>query len=187
MTILMSMKNASGDNILTNNENVILINNIFSPKVNLDIIKLLSESSWKIGTDNSQTKLQRILEGNYSGFTFVSFAEGKSYDPILNVYADIIFKQILHELNLNAYLYRVFWNMYYKNHSTFVHKDMDTSDWISVIYNLHTTDGGTEIDGKFYPDVNGQAKVFKSFIDHKGVSVTKDPVRFNLNMVLKKI
>ena len=44
-----------------------------------------------------------------------------------------------------------------------------------------------EIDGKFYPDVNGQAKVFKSFIDHKGVSVTKDPVRFNLNMLLKKI
>jgi hypothetical protein len=52
------------------------------------------------------------------------------------------------------------------------------------LYSLNTTDGGFYLEDKFFPDIMGQAKVFKSNIKHKGVGPIKDKARFNLNMII---
>ena len=46
--------------------------------------------------------------------------------------------------------------MYLKESQGELHTDRPLSNFISVVYNLHTTDGSTEIDGKFYNDIEGQ-------------------------------
>jgi hypothetical protein len=180
MTITANMMNASG-------EEVQIINNVLPRSINLDLIKILSEKSWRIGFDINESRLSTLLSGNYRGFTIASYDNQNSYDDFLNIYANIIYKKILEQLNIDGNLLRFYWNMYYRNHNGRVHKDSKKRNYISIIYNLHTTDGGTQINNKFYPDINGQAKIFNSFIDHKGFGPKKDNVRFNLNIVFEKI
>jgi hypothetical protein len=64
------------------------------------------------------------------------------------------------------------------------HTDNDNDNRISILYNLHTTDGGFYLEDKFFPDIMGTAKVFKSNIKHKGIGPIKDKARFNLNIVV---
>jgi hypothetical protein len=166
---------------------VILINNILPKQINLDIIKLLCERSWKIGFDVDEKIIDTLISGKYAGFIYGSYANEKSYDDALNIYADVVYKKILEKFNIKGQLLRFYWNMFYKNHNSKIHKDIPEKGFFSILYNLHTTDGGTEINNNFFPDVNGQAKVFNSFLDHKGIGPQKDNVRFNLNIVFKKI
>ena len=57
---------------------------------------------------------------------------------------------------------RIHWNYYSKGQEGVGHVDRDEDRYISILYNPLTTDGGTEIKKVFYPDIAGQAKVFKS-------------------------
>jgi len=162
-----------------------IINNILPKKTNLDIIRILSESNWKIGTDANESKISRIFSGNHGGFVNLSYIEKTSYDDSLNIYADIVFKKVLEELNIEGVPLRFLWNMYFKNQNGIVHRDKEEKQFISIMYNLHTSDGGIEIDGTFYPDVIGQAKVFESYVNHRGLGPKEDNVRFNLNIIFE--
>ena len=73
--------------------------------------------------------------------------------------------------------------MYLKGSEGEFHQDRPDSNCISAVYNINATDGGTEIDGKFYNDVESQAKIFKSNILHKGFGPKESNVRFNLNLI----
>jgi hypothetical protein len=102
----------------------------------------------------------------------------------LNIYARLIANILSLKLNFkyNA-IQRVYWNYYFKGQGGIGHVDSDTKHNVSVVYNMINTDGGTEILNKFYPDIEGQAKVFKSEWFHKGVSTNLDKSRLSLNIV----
>ena len=60
------------------------------------------------------------------------------------------------------------------------------NDFVSAVYSLHTNDGGTEVKGKFYPSIEGQAVMFDSDVFHRGIPPKKDRHRFNLALVIRR-
>lgn len=168
------------------------INNILTDKDNLRILDLLFERPFNIGNEANLSKTHSaILEGyQHAGFTHVT-ADLKCQNQLnindpLNVYVEIITNKVFKTLNLNyRYIERAHWNYYLKGQQGVGHIDRETSDYISILYNMHTTDGGTEILGKFYQDKGSEAKVFMSNWDHKGVSTKNDKARTSLNIVVR--
>ena len=77
--------------------------------------------------------------------------------------------------------------MYLKKAETDPHRDTPDQNFKSILYNLHTTDGGIKIENDFYSDKMGQAKIFNSNLIHQGFGPTNDNVRFNLNIMFKEI
>ena len=81
---------------------------------------------------------------------------------------------------------RINWNWYNKNSVTEFHQDSIDDNYYSILYNLHTNDGGTEfkINDKveFYPSVAGEALFFPSKILHRGIAPKTTPNRFILNI-----
>jgi hypothetical protein len=164
-----------------------LLNNILPKTVNHIIINELTNHHWFIAWDKFKNRSEKIFSNKNSGFSLITMNEGKiEINSILNVYGQIIFNIIAEKLKIKAELNRIFWNMYLKESEGEFHTDMNGSDFFSVVYNLHTTDGGTEIDGKFYLDVESQAKIFKSNSLHRGIGPKQSNVRFNLNLIFKK-
>jgi len=116
--------------------------------------------------------------------TYCKTKEIKTCNLELNLYADLILDNICEKLKIkNFNLERIMWNLYFSSDEGDYHVDNYENNFLSVLYSLHTTDGGIIIDNNFINDKQGEAKVFKSSILHKGVGPTKDKVRFNLNMV----
>ena len=60
---------------------------------------------------------------------------------------------------MNAVIERFMWNMYYPNQESFVHTDVDKDkdNFLSILYNLNTTSGGTKIKDVFYKDQENSA------------------------------
>ena len=169
-----------------------IFEDILPPKINIEIIKGLVKQHWQIAYDGfHDERFENIFRQKNNGFNITSFDrscrdEQITSNPFLNIYAEIIGTTIMHKLNIDNYSFdRFFWNMFFSNSQTDIHKDREVPGYLSILYCLHTTDGGTEIGGKKYEDKMGIAKVFDSHIDHKGLSPIKDPVRFNLNIVAK--
>jgi len=173
------------------------INNILPFQTNKDIIEILiNEARWKIASDwgrlNEKEKsfnVNKMLDENISnaGFSFVTF--DKKYNlyvnTTLNLYGDIIFYTIKNKLKTIQTLHRIYWNYYDTSSKAALHKDELEDGYYSIIYNLHTNDGGTEINNKFYPSIEGQALIFPSNVWHKGIASTEFKHRFNLNMIVK--
>ena len=174
-----------------------LINNILPYQTNQDIISMLiSQAKWVLADDNGRhgdirltATFEKMLKQNVSnaGFAYVSYDRRFNIhlNTPLNLYADIIFYTIKNKFKKIASLERVYWNYYDSSSEPNLHKDELEKGYMSIIYNLHTNDGGTLIDKKFYPSKESQAIVFPSNIFHKGVSSQKMKHRFNLNMIVK--
>jgi len=171
-------------------EKVKIIYNILPKETNLDILRTLANSGlWEIAKDQSnECRLNRITQ-KPTGFLLKSIEDGKIQTPgDLVLYSKIIFDLVNEKVNFNKIaLNRVFWNLYTPIAFPNEHMDNENNNFTSLIYTPHTTDGGTIIDGKFYPDIMGQVKIFKSNILHKGVAPKKDLARFNLNIVIEHI
>jgi|TARA_E500000318_G_scaffold56066_1_gene52133 hypothetical protein len=173
------------------------VNNILPFQTNRDIIQMLiNEARWKIASDVGRfngeklnSDIDKMLDDDVSnaGFSCVTFDRKYNHkvNTALNLYGDIIFYTIKNKLKTIETLYRIYWNYYDTSSKASLHKDELEEGYYSVIYNLHTNDGGTEIDNKFYPSVEGQALVFPSNVLHKGIASTKSKHRFNLNMIVK--
>ena len=163
-----------------------LVNNILSVEINKQIINDLVNHHWYIAWDNDMNRVEKIFSNKNNGFSIITYDYGKPIgNSPLNKYGKMVFDIVIKKTKLKAELERIFWNMYFKNSESELHKDRPKENFISVVYNLHTTDGGTEIDDKFYKDMEGQAKIFNSNILHKGVGAKNSNVRFNLNLILK--
>jgi hypothetical protein len=172
----------------------ILVDDVLPPQENLEILKLLSSRPWGIQheTSNKSDKVLAAFDNNtaHTGFAHVTMDSidhnypGHPEDPLF-IYARLITNLILFKLNVpQPNLYRVHWNYYTQGQQGIGHTDHDSNRFISILYNPHTTDGGTEILDKFYPDKMSQAKVFKSSWIHRGITVKKDKARASLNIVL---
>jgi len=162
------------------------LNNILPKKTNKRIIAHLTNHYWFIARDELplMKRLEKIFSNKNSGFSLITMDKGKpQLDSVLNVYGEMIFDIIVARLKIKATLERIFWNMYLKESEGGNHQDRPDENCLTALYNLHTTDGGVEVDGKFYGDVESQAKVFKSNTLHRGFGPKKDNVRFNLNLL----
>ena len=173
------------------------INNILPFQTNKDIIQMLiNQARWKIASDvgrfegeERNTDVNKMLDKNINnaGFSHVTFDRkfNLHLNTPLNLYGDIIFYTIKNKLKTIQTLYRLYWNYYDTSSKAALHKDELEDGYYSIIYNLHTNDGGTEINNKFYPSIEGQALIFPSNVWHKGIASTKSKHRFNLNMIVK--
>lgn len=165
---------------------VTLLNNLLPKTVNQTIINELTNHHWFIAWDKVKNRSEKIFSDKNSGFSITTMNDGKiEVNSVLNVYGQIIFNIIIEKLKIKAKLDRIFWNMYLKESESEFHTDRTDSNCFSVVYNLHTTDGGLVVNDKFYPDVESQAKIFKSNSVHKGIGPKQYNVRFNLNLIFK--
>jgi hypothetical protein len=102
----------------------------------------------------------------------------------LNEAAYFILSKIGIHLGIKKYIpYRYTWNYYNRSSTGTPHTDYEYDNFISVLYNLNTNDGGTIINDKMYNSVAGRAVIFKSNVLHHGVGPTKSAQRYNLNIV----
>lgn len=166
-----------------------ILENILPVKTNLELLRCISYEKWEIAKDACEDTPLNVILQKPTGFLLriVEDRELKINTRML-IYSNIILNIVCEKLNIKNFdVDRVFWNLYTPLAYPSDHKDNESSDYLSLLYSPHTTDGGTEIDGKFYPDKMGQAKLFKSNTLHKGCAPKKDLARFNLNIVFKEI
>tara|TARA_R110000803_G_scaffold138979_1_gene205661 strand:- start:49 stop:579 length:531 start_codon:yes stop_codon:yes gene_type:complete len=169
----------------------IVVTNILTNKDNEYILSLLMERNFKIGKEANSTRMQSALHKDckHVGFTHITCDIEENQllnmnDP-LNVYASIVVNKIVETANIKFnFINRIHWNYYLQGQEGIGHVDKNTDNYLSILYNIQTTDGGTEILGKFYKDSEGEAKIFKSNWIHKGFSTKEDKARTSLNIVL---
>ena len=163
-----------------------IIKNILPKESNKEILNYLcNEVSWYIAREHKKPYDIIFKDNLHLGYAYCSNLVPNQ--EILNIPANIIMNTVLEKTNRKGKLFRFMWNMYNKNQESFAHVDHHLENYISVIYALHTTDGGTEINDKFYKDQESEAKIFKSNVTHRGIGPKKNFVRFNLNIVIELI
>ena len=167
-----------------------ILDEILPIDTNLKILDLVTKHEWFISRDEMHLSPLETLMSYNTGLQNITYQEGKdgSQYKELNDYAQLILDQVSKRLKIKTEPHRFFWNLYYTTSISKYHKDWPIPNKCkTIVYNLHTTDGGTDIDGKIYKDKMGQAKVFESNLLHKGVSCVKDLVRINLNIIFREI
>lgn len=183
-------------NIL-NIQEPILLDDIIPPVENVELIKHLCTRDFRIQHEDNngvESKFKSAFVNNYKHVGFALLTKDVSVsdlytDPLdpLFLWSRMITSIITWKLKIESFkqIYRIHWNYYYGDQEGIGHTDQSENNFISILYNPHTTDGGTEILGKFYQDKMGQAKIFKSNWKHKGICVKKDKARTSLNIILE--
>jgi hypothetical protein len=182
--------------IFTKEKEPIIFDELLPQEENLEILKFLTLQKWRIQTEanlhsiEDMTKCAFLNGSPHLGFACVAFDKlspsllFESNSPLIiwpRIISNIICKKLSIKLNIN----RIHWNYYLKGQEGVGHVDKESENFISILYNPLTTDGGTEINNKFYQDKMGQAKVFKSNWTHRGVATQNDKARPSLNIVLE--
>ena len=180
MDILKIKKPITVDNVLHINDNMNILEYVFT------------HGKFTLGLNKPKAKvrLEKALldEVQHAGFTLMTKSEDEKIHPFdnpLNLYAFVIANQISKILNFKyKEIERINYNYYCREQFATSHRDCENDNRVSILYNFHSTDGGTEILGKKYPDIAGQAKVFKSSWLHNSWPIVKDKGRVNLNIKL---
>jgi len=172
-----------------------IIDNILPVEINKKIIfQLFNHDNWRLPHDtdgiNKDEFINEMLYKNKknAGMSLTSYEknDGINLNSPLNLYAETIF-YIIKERSKYKFkdILRFYWNYYDTSSSGNYHVDKRKNNIISIVYNLHSNDGGTEFKdlNKFYKSNEGQAIIFPSNIMHKGVAPKKFNHRFNLNIV----
>jgi len=99
----------------------------------------------------------------------------------------LIFYHVLEKSKkfINPIPIRFNWNYYNKSSTGTFHTDSEKPNSYSILYSIHDTDGGVQVADSFYKDVEGQAKLFSSCTQHKGIGPKDNLLRFNLNIVFE--
>jgi hypothetical protein len=170
----------------------ILVDNILTVNDNLNILHyLVNNQTFYIQEESNGLRFRHAFDNTFShaGFCSEILRKGDSFNPnnnILNLYTFIICNKLMDVLKFKyKSIFRVHWNYYLAGQEGRGHIDEGKNNFISILYNPHTTDGGTEILSKVYADKMGQAKIFKSNWQHRGIAVKKDKSRASLNIVLE--
>lgn len=167
--------------------------NILPEEVNRKIVLYLVNSDrWRIArdVDDDFRLLHNLLDRPGGDFgnslqTFDEF-ENKFIDSPLNIFAEIIYMSVKARTKYKFLRpKRYFWNYYNIAANPETHKDRDEDFYVSFVYSLNTCDGGTEIQGKLYPSVSGEAILFPSNLVHRGTAPKNVRSRFNLNCIVE--
>ncbi len=160
-------------------------------KTNKRIINLLSKiDGWSFGYDNNSNQVN--VNKADAGFTLKTYNNSFKYidNSGLNCFAylisDIVEKNTFFKFKL---INRIHWNWYHPGSNMEFHSDESLHNFFSIVYNLHTNDGGTEFNindkNTFYSSNESEALFFPSKIQHKGIAPTKNFNRFSLNIVVE--
>ncbi len=158
-------------------------------QTNKKIIDILTNTSlWRHAKDEGPT--YNINQPD-CGMAMITFEDTVGHTPheTLNVYAGVIFDMVQkNSLIQFKKINRYYWNWYSPSSTgTKYHKDHDNDNKYSIIYNLHTNDGGTIFkindEEKFEKSVESEAIVFPSKISHKGIPPKENLHRLNLNII----
>jgi|TARA_R100000030_G_scaffold38625_1_gene28926 hypothetical protein len=156
----------------------------------LDILFNSPSVDWGFAIDD---RFKMNLKKLDSGLSFLTYSQYQKHRPheVLNTYASFIF-DMTKEKSLIKFkeIDRFYWNWYHPySKGTKFHIDETEDNCYSIIYNLHTNDGGTKFnindEIKFEKSVESEAVIFPSKILHTGVAPTKDLHRFSLNIITR--
>lgn len=189
------------------NKKIELIENACDDHFNQFVLRLLRDQrGWRICPDDWDVKIESDMKdsqyakdmGRFSdtGLLLHSFNDApydeddsSTYES-LNTLAQYIFESVMDKSKYEYHdieLVRILWNYYNRASTGIYHVDKDFTDkkYFSVIYYLHTCDGGTIIEkNPMIPSVSGNAVIFPSNLPHRGIGPTKDSARFVLNFLL---
>jgi len=162
--------------------------------INKKILNYLQKNviTWQFAHDD--INLLKVNKPDH-GFACVSFSDGVNnnridgFDETLNIYGGVIL-DIVQQQSIVKFknIRRMYWNWY--NQSSIgcqYHQDGIQDNKYSIIYNLHTNDGGTSFKIEdniiFEKSIESEAIIFPSKIWHKGNPPIEDFNRFNLNII----
>jgi len=113
--------------------------------------------------------------------------KGTTVDDFLNSMGDWIFYMCQERSSFKIkYLDRLYWNLYSPSAVCSWHVDHSAlGEYASIVYNLHTNDGGTEFESDKALSKEGQAIIFPSGLKHRGLAPKNNKWRLSLNMVVK--
>ena len=142
---------------------------------------LIENQNWGFGFD--YTRISKTNQFD-AGFTLLSLGTN---DSKLEIYGYTLLDAVQkHTVIKIKNITRMNWNWYNKNSVTEFHKDNVEDNYYSILYNIHTNDGGTEfkINDKieFYPSIEGEALFFPSKVLHRGIASKTTANRFILNI-----
>ena len=182
-------------------KDVLIFNDIVKDEVIQDITRhILSMPYWRVAWEGKpgENRKYRFDEPDM-GFSMQTFCRNIDNDnptsgtvsefERLNHLANMVAQNVTKRISKAMYftLWRIMWNYYSPTSKGDWHNDMDTDNYVSIVFNLHTNDGSTEFkDRGIVPSVRNQAIFFPSNILHKGNPPVNDTKRLNLNLVLKK-
>lgn len=168
------------------------IDNVLPTDINKKIIYFLLQEKWSFASDNfknSDVYKNKFFNGEMDmGMSILSYHKDRNIclNSALNLYAEIIYS-IIKQKTKYKFIEptRFYWNWYNPNSITDFHKDEENDGSISFVYNLHTNDGGTifKDNNLIIPSNEGQAILFPSNLEHKGMVPKKYASRFNLNCI----
>lgn len=163
-----------------------------APNTNKRIIQnLFLIENWRNASDNSPD--EKNINRADPGFIYTShdFNMPHVKNDFLNASALMICDMVEQKLVFNfAKIHRIFWNWYHPGSRMDYHQDDNRHNRWSIVYNLHTNDGGTEfknINEKsiFHQSVESEALFFPSILDHRGVAPKETLNRFALNIMVE--
>jgi len=165
-------------------------------RMNEKIINYLGEQAWNYVADASEERHKEPFYNIVSnpslkdaGQAIISYKKYGDFvnNNTLNFFGDFIFSLIQERSNFKIKdVFRFYWNLYTPQSVCQYHTDkQDIGRYVSAVYNLHTNDGGTQIENQFIPSKEGQAVIFRSEKIHKGISSKTSNFRLSLNMILE--
>ena len=176
---------------------------------------LLKTNNWMMSYDNEPKDKQIILEQGpifveksrnmtledlndvfktFSGMSMTTYSRLDPESPLYNKDLDLFLNEkgrkitsiVCKKARIKNYkILRFFWNFYRPSDLTDWHLDRSVSGCMSFVYNLHDSDGGTQIGKKVYKDRESSAKLFPSDTSHRGVGPKELSFRLNLNCILQ--
>jgi len=164
-------------------------------RINEKIINYLGEQQWSYVNDASKKYKEPFynIVSNPSlkdaGQAIISYKKYGDFvnNNTLNFFGDYIFSLIQERSNFKIKdVSRFYWNLYTPLSECKLHSDdSNVGKCISAIYNLHTNDGGTEVENQFVTSKESQAVLFRSEKIHKGISSKTSNFRLSLNIVME--
>ncbi|HAT63766.1 MAG TPA: hypothetical protein DCS66_04065, partial [Flavobacteriaceae bacterium] len=176
---------------------------------------LLKADNWMMSYDNEPQDKQIILQQGlilveksrnmsledlnnvfkaFTGMSMITYncldpastLHGKDRDLFLNERGRKIASIVCKKAKIKNYkILRFYWNFYRPLDVTDWHLDRSVSGCMSFVYNLHDSDGGTQIGKKVYKDIESAAKLFPSDTSHRGLGPKKLSFRLNLNCIFQ--
>lgn len=174
--------------------NPLLIPELFPEDFNQDLrLQLQRSAEWRLCLDEHYLPGSDWDQYSDTGFVYYTYTNDRDWaeiaarDPArgyFNGQAESILYRALEHMGIKeAVIHRVMWNYYNRASQGILHSDHQQPGLHSMVYNLSATDGGTEIEGKFYQGNSGTAVIFPSEQEHRGFGPTNQPRRFVLNCI----
>ena len=135
---------------------------------------------------NYNSQVNQFSNNNFY-FTQMLFEKGNWFSDHAEKHVTYILKALSKHLDSPLELLRSKANLFVnrnKHYRCGYHVDMlDTDDYYTIVYNINTSNGGTEIkDGQFYKGNENCGVLFYGNTEHQSITQTDTYTRLNINV-----